>query len=331
MALTPWEIERNRARALAGWPEYQEKRQADWEAEFRERHPEAKLGTPPPPMPELTPEEEAKVRAEYESAKVQHDLRQKKEREREAAVIGPHFQFEKERRSFYPVKTTGKKKEQILSPGWEKKKIPSVPQPHVVTPPEELRKEAVQNYSAQLKVAGINVQGLRTAPEKLTNAITETRRVLTKQRNAALVDEVTATQARQWGLNAFKVPHGVFSGEVAVNKAYIIYLPGQADKAKKVVAVLQKYPVGQRGPGYLAEIGSALGTPASETNEFIKTYYGEKKSGGGPAWLGVLGIVFIALLLIKKQPSTGISSRTGYIQTTRWPEPYPPDWGIDWR
>jgi hypothetical protein len=310
MALTPWEIERNRDRVLAGWPEYQKKRQADWEADFLKRHPGAKF-TVPPSMPKLTPEEEAKVRAEYSAAKAQHDLRQKEEREREAAAIGPHSQFSKEGRSFYPVKTTGKRKEQPVPLGWERKKILSVPQPHVVASSKELQKEAVENYSARLKAAGINVQGVRTAPEKPTNQITETRRVLTKQRNAALVDEVTANQARQWGLNAFKVPHGVFTGEVAKNKAYIIYLPGQADKAKKVVTVLQKYPVGQRGPGYMAEIGSALGTPASETNEFIKTYYGEKKSGSGPAWLGVLGITLIALLLIKKQPSTGISSRTG--------------------
>lgn len=169
-------------------------------------------------------------------------------------------------------------------------------------------KEAAERYSRELAAAGIDIKTLGKPPTPATNQATETRRVLTGQRKAALVDEATANQAKQWGLNAFKVPHGVFTGSVAQSKAYIIYLPGQAEKAKKVVEVLQRYPIGKRGPGYLAELGNALGIPPSETNEYIKTYYGEKKSGS-PAWLGLLGLAFLVILLVKKQPvASGVVS-----------------------
>ncbi len=183
----------------------------------------------------------------------------------------------------------------------------------------EQRKEVAKRYALELAAAGIDVKAIGESPVSPTNQITETRRVLTGQRKAALVDETTANQARQWGLNAFKVPHGVFSGSVAKSKAYIIYLPGNADKAKKVVQVLQKYPVGKRGPGYLAEIGSALGTPPAETNEFIKAYYGESKSNF-PAWLGILGLAMVVILFTRKQSGevsdSVISPPTQYLPET---------------
>ena len=163
-------------------------------------------------------------------------------------------------------------------------------------------KAAAERYNKELAASGIDVKSIGQPSAPVTSQATETRRVLIGQRKAALVDEHTANQAKQWGINAFKVPHGVFTGSVAQSKAYIIYLPGRADNAKKVVEVLQRYPIGKRGPGYLAELGSALGIPPSETNEYIKTYYGEKKSGG-PAWLGVLGLALLAFLLIKRQPA----------------------------
>lgn len=184
----------------------------------------------------------------------------------------------------------------------------------------EQRKEAAKRYSEELAAAGIDVKAIGESPVSPTSQVTETRRVLTGQRKAALVDEASANQARQWGLNAFKVPHGVFSGSVAKSKAYIIYLPGNADKAKKVVQVLQKYPVGKRGPGYLAEIGSALGTPPAETNEFIKAYYGEGKSNF-PAWLGVLGVAITVILLTRKQ-SVEVSDSVVSPPTQYLPEVY---------
>ena len=69
-----------------------------------------------------------------------------------------------------------------------------------------------------------------------------------KKKEKAMVDETNVAQARQWGLVAFKVPHGNFTGKAAENNAYIVYGPGSADKAKEVVAVLQKYPASANAP-----------------------------------------------------------------------------------
>jgi len=236
----------------------------------------------PPPEKRYTPAEEAQIRAEIariRAAKAEEAAAEaEKRREEEDARLRIKFTPERPAGSMLGFSTM--------------KPIPKM------TPTQS--KEAAERYSRELAAAGIDVKVLGKPPTPATNQATETRRVLTSQRKAALVDEATANQAKQWGLNAFKVPHGVFTGAVAQSKAYIIYLPGRTEYAKKVVEVLQRYPPGKRGPGYLAEIGNALGIPASETNEYIKTYYGGKKSGG-PAWLGVLGLAFLVIILARKQ------------------------------
>ena len=165
---------------------------------------------------------------------------------------------------------------------------------------------------ALAKVAAKTLPLTVTAPSLLPSFLMKEtqpdimRRVVSGERSAAMVDETNVAQARQWGLVAFKVPHGNFTGKAAENNAYIVYSPGSADKAKEVVAVLQKYPIGKRAASYYIEMGRALGVPPQEVNEYVNAYYGNEK-GKTPTWLGVLGFAAIAILIAMNLPKQEMS------------------------
>jgi hypothetical protein len=195
--------------------------------------------------------------------------------------------------------------------------VPFTPAPVHFLPTAQVRvtkdqqERMIKTFADTLEKQGLTLKSLeKHSPITPVTQITTTRQVLTGYRKAAMVDERTAEQARQWGLIAFKVPHGSFTGDVARSKAYIIYLPGQTENAKKVVRILEKYPIGKRGTDYLVEMGMALGTPPGEVSEYIKTYYGSgevtKKESNTPKWLGIIGIVIAGIVLLSSRRQVNV-------------------------
>ncbi|MDD5229709.1 MAG: hypothetical protein PHC43_00110 [Candidatus Marinimicrobia bacterium] len=163
---------------------------------------------------------------------------------------------------------------------------------------QEQREVAIERYAAELEKKGVSLDVLKDPelPRSKPPVTTTLRWVLAGQRNAALVDEYGVEQARKWGLTAFKVPHGLYSTEMAKNNEYIVYLSGNADKAKQVIKVLQKYPIGKRGPDFQREIGKALGQSDQVIEDRIRSIY-----GSAPKWLGVVAVAALLMLFFKAE------------------------------
>jgi hypothetical protein len=326
--LTPEQIKANRERVLADW---RAKQAVIHEA--RARFLEQKWKTDPRHgaalafQRKLTPAEEkkAKLIADAERAKQEKIRKELWKGEPPKIRIEP----EPKQKLFAPIMYTREKKVHVAPPGWAKVKVTPA-QPAVPLPSKKMqRAEAVKSYEearvghfvpmpSQLALAksSAGTQPLTaTAPTYLPSFMQRgtqpenIRLVLSGIRNAAMVSEANAKQARQWGLQVFRVPHSNFTGAAAENNAYIVYRSGEARKAKEVVRILEKYPPGKRGAEYYNAMGVTLGAPKSEVDAFVKAYYGQGKQKS-PVWLGVLSIAAVALLFLTAKKSAGTISQS---------------------
>jgi len=86
---------------------------------------------------------------------------------------------------------------------------------------------------------------------------------------AALVEESVTNVAKGLGLVVEKVPDGTF---VSLSERLAYVVCKDSDACERVLAVLSKYPIGQRGESYHRELGRALGYPKKDIDYFVRRF-----------------------------------------------------------